>query len=258
MNFPRQILDCAWAKPVAFKAELRGVLPCARPQRTAGRRSIQLDRISGSITLSNFRQGQVVRAKGNHASDVTTAVPVGRYSRSHGRHGEGHFQVPSVQIRSSPIPLRRQILPRNFGLRSESGARLTPRPVELIGVSITRTTTRARTIFWKQLCPCGQRPDWLRARPSDEVKFSVSSPRSGQATVPRSRPRHFETLSPSAGKPDGGNTMGAAPRDTRCVPGWPPGLRHVDQTRYRLEQTIDDVSRGSNYVGDNGCRFHAG
>ncbi len=192
MNFPRQILDCAWAKPVAFKAKLRSVLPCARPQRTDGRRIIQLDRISGSITLQNFRQGQVVRTKVELPSDVITAMPLGRYSRSHGRHGERPFQVPSVRIRSSPTPLRRQIFPRNFGLRSENGARLTPRPAELIGASITRMTTKARTIFWRKFCPCGQRPDWLRARPSDEVKFSVSSPRSGQATVPRSRPRHFD------------------------------------------------------------------
>jgi hypothetical protein len=74
-------------------------------------------------------------------------------------------------------------------------ARQEPRPTKaerLIAIAITRTRTRATasTIIRKQICPGGQRPDWLRVGSSDEVKFSVSSPRSEKSTVPRSRPRH--------------------------------------------------------------------
>lgn len=76
-----------------------------------------------------------------------------------------------------------------FQLKATAKARQEPRPAKaesLIAIAITRTSTN----FWKQICPGGQRPDWLRVGSSDEVKFSVSSPRSGKSTVPRSRPRH--------------------------------------------------------------------
>lgn len=75
-------------------------------------------------------------------------------------------------------------------------------PCPMIAISITRTTrllpdagarqAKGRTVLHKSICPGGQRPDRLRARPSDEVKFSVSSPRSRNSTVPRSRPRYFD------------------------------------------------------------------
>ncbi len=194
MNFPRQILDCAWAKPVAFKAKLRSVLPRAGPQRTDGRRIIQLDRISGSITLRNFRQGQVFSVKGNLPADCANGLPLGQVSRTcrHQRIGQTHLATSPFQSPS--------ILPGRAQPRSSRGfvpAKAAPPGHRLSGaiaISISRTSamTRARTIFWKKFCPCGQWPDWLRARPSGEVKFSVSSPRSGQATVPRSRPRHLD------------------------------------------------------------------
>jgi hypothetical protein len=71
--------------------------------------------------------------------------------------------------------------------RQESGPYRTE---SLIAIAITRTSTTTSTILGKQICPGGQRPDWLRVGSSDEVKFSVSSPRSEKSTVPRSRPRH--------------------------------------------------------------------
>ncbi len=82
-----------------------------------------------------------------------------------------------------------------FQVKATAKARQEPRPAKaesLIAIAITRTGARATTstILGKQTCPGGQRPDWLRVGSSDEVKFSVSSPRSGKSTVPRSRPRH--------------------------------------------------------------------
>lgn len=85
--------------------------------------------------------------------------------------------------------------PPNFQVQAKARARQEPRPARtesLIAIAITRTSTRptTSTILGKQICPGGQRPDWLRVGSSDEVKFSVSSPRSEKSTVPRSQPRH--------------------------------------------------------------------
>jgi hypothetical protein len=82
-----------------------------------------------------------------------------------------------------------------FQVKATAKARQEPRPARTesliaIAITITRTRTRTSTILGKQICPGGQRPDWLRVGSSDEVKFSVSSPRSEKSTVPRSRPRH--------------------------------------------------------------------
>lgn len=64
-----------------------------------------------------------------------------------------------------------------FQVKVTAKARQEPRPARtesLIAIAITRTRTSTSTILGKQICPGGQRPDWLRAGSSDEVKFSVS------------------------------------------------------------------------------------
>ena len=124
----------------------------------------------------------------------------------------------------------------------------------LIVLSIQRTTRpsviastrrgRGRKIFQQPICPGGQAPDWLRARLSDGVKFSVSSPRLGQATAPRNRPRPTGPRNRFR-HPPGNRMAGKRQTQPQATPGVCPSGRRgcvtSNQNRCRLEQIQDDV-----------------
>jgi len=205
-------LTCAWEEPVRFGVPFEKA--AARRVRSIGRRIIQLAETAEPISFHGFVRGQVHPVKREVSTNHANAVQPGQLLPGRERRGKGACRVaPRTAQSSSCLPSRlspestppgRVALPRSRDFRLKDEARRESRATvssDAFVISIARTTTRRRPratarqvkmISVKQICPGGQRPDRLRAGPSDEVKFSVSSPRSRKSTAPRNRPRHFD------------------------------------------------------------------
>lgn len=182
-------LPVSWSEPERVELGLR----VPRRRLAGGRRFIRLAHPGRPIIFRNFMRGQVVRAKGEFATDCSNAAPPGDFAPRGARQGNGPTRVAPPRFKtSSRSSACSSSFPRSPDFRFEDRARREPCPTHAnaLVIAITRTTPTTRTILLKQICPGGQRPDWLRVGPSDEVKFSVSSPRSRNSTAHRSQPRH--------------------------------------------------------------------
>jgi len=127
---------------------------------------------------------------------VRFAVPVGqRFARcstpTAGRHSPPHGDVSASNCVWGEIRFRAS-LPAHCARRESRLINALIRRTPRLRPGAAAPHASGRKPLGKPICPGGQQPDWPWARPSDEVKFSVSSPRSSTSTAPRGRPRHFD------------------------------------------------------------------
>lgn len=199
------LLPCAWNETDRYELPLRTMLRVAS-KMVRGRRLIRLGESIGQISLQNFIGGQVVRAKRGFATDCSNAVSLGDFARRRVCHGKRPLRVAPPSFRSSLssrsfsssrldlVANHLVTFRRRHDFRSDNAALREHRPAEpnVLLIAITRTTPTTRTILLKQICPGGQRPDWLRESVSNDAKISVSSRRSAKGAPPRSRPRQID------------------------------------------------------------------
>lgn len=192
-----QLLPCRRSKPFGFAVLKRN----GRRPRTGvgrGRRFIRFEQLRGEHLQETGSVDQVAWVKWGFVNNSPDAMPSGESTRRRERQGVGRFRVaplffaksllsPSFPKIVSPLMGRATLL-RSRERNGLAGARQEPRSTRSRVVNST-TRSRARMNPSKQICPGGQAPDRLRARPSDEGKFSVSSPHLGQTTARRNRPR---------------------------------------------------------------------
>lgn len=157
-----QQLPCVWSRPARFVLQAKRHEPRPHHFRRGQRRILLLVGVSGETS--------------------EPLLPVKRWAFA-ASSWLRRKQALETESSTHPLPSRRLSVPRQATARTETANR---------GSVIAISIISARTLSKMRICPGGQQPDWLRARPSDEVKFSVSSPRSRNSTAPRSRPRHLD------------------------------------------------------------------
>jgi hypothetical protein len=206
MNRHRQPLECLWIERDAVPVQTR-VVAVTKPRGRLmidGRRRLQFGQLAEPVALEDFIRGQVVRAKGETATDGPIAVPPGGISWHPTRQRKQPTRVTPPLETSSYSSANKDTpasaVPEAVENRSVEERRHSNPPLlqpsdageELIAISISRMSTRTTTSLYQPLCPGGQAPDRLREQPTGGAKLSVSSLRPKESSAPRNRPRHSD------------------------------------------------------------------